>query len=130
MHCAGAGILVALFGLESGLGANSIGLNVTLNVWQALLAEVLLTYAFVLAIIGVTSKSENSIVAGLVIGLTLTLVHIMGLPLTGTSVNPARSLAPALLVGGEALKQVWVFIVAPLIGSALAAFSYKCLSEK
>jgi len=126
----GAGLLFFIFGLENGLGTNAIGNNIDLNVFQAILVEILLTFAFVFAIIGVTSKTENGAVAGVVIGLTLTLVHIMGLPLTGTSVNPARSLAPALFVGGEALKQVWVFIVAPLIGSVLAAFTYKGLAEK
>ena len=62
---------------------------------------------------------------GIVIGLTLTLVHIIGIPLTGTSVNPARSLAPAIFAGGDALAQLWVFIVAPLVGAALAAFVFK-----
>jgi aquaporin Z len=97
--------------------------------WQALLVEVILTFVFVIAILGVTSKVENNAVAGLVIGLTLTLVHILGIPFTGTSVNPARSLGPALLAGGEALSQVWVFIAAPLVGAALAAIVYKLISS-
>ena len=84
-----------------------------------------LTFAFVLAIVGVTSKPEYAPVAGLVIGLSLVLVHIMGVPLTGTSVNPARSLGPALIKGGAALSQLWVFILAPLVGGALAALAYK-----
>ncbi|MEG1641309.1 MAG: aquaporin, partial [Ruthenibacterium sp.] len=84
----------------------------------------------VLAILGVTSKTENSAVAGLVIGLTLTLIHILGIPFTGTSVNPARSFGPALLTGGLALSQVWVFIVAPLAGGALAALVYKFISSE
>ena len=79
---------------------------------------------------GVTSDDSKSSVAGIVIGLTLTFVHIMGIPLTGTSVNPARSLAPALFLGEEALAQVWVFIVAPFVGSALAAFVFKFLNKE
>ena len=94
---------------------------------QAFLAEVILTFVFILAILGVTSKKENTAVTGLVIGLTLTLVHILGIPFTGTSVNPARSFGPALIAGGTALKQVWVFILAPLVGSALAACCWNVL---
>ena len=89
-----------------------------------------LTFVFVFVILGVTSKAQNSSVAGLVIGLTLTLVHILGVPFTGTSVNPARSLGPALLMGGEALSQVWVFIVAPLIGAAIAAVVFRLLNPE
>ena len=111
----------------TGLGQNgydtlsAVGLNVT----AALLVEVILTFVFVFTILGVTENEKTSAVAGIVIGLTLVFVHIMGIPLTGTSVNPARSLAPALLIGGLALKQVWVFIIAPLIGGSLAAFVYR-----
>ncbi|MDO4845779.1 MAG: aquaporin, partial [Oscillospiraceae bacterium] len=76
----------------------------------------------------VTSKKENGAVAGLVIGLSLTLVHILGIYFTGTSVNPARSFGPALLVGGEALANVWIFLVAPLVGGILAALVYKFLA--
>ena len=91
----------------------------------AILVEVILTFVFIFTILGVTSDENKSSVAGMVIGLTLAFVHILGIPLTGTSVNPARSLAPAIFLGGEALKQVWVFIVAPMVGSALASFTYK-----
>ncbi|MGI6265458.1 MAG: aquaporin, partial [Acutalibacteraceae bacterium] len=94
----------------------------------SLVIEVILTCVFVLAILGVTSKVENGKVAGLVIGLTLTLVHIFGIHFTGTSVNPARSFGPALFAGGDALSNVWVFIVAPLVGGILAALIYKFLS--
>jgi aquaporin Z len=69
----------------------------------------------------VTSKIGNTATAGMVIGLSLTVVHLIGIPITGTSVNPARSLGPALIVGGTALHQVWLFIVAPLVGGILAA---------
>ena len=111
-----------------GLGANGYGdgiSSVGLNMFGAIITEVILTFVFIYTILGVTSDDKNSSVAGIVIGLTLTFVHILGIPLTGTSVNPARSLAPALFLGGTALKQVWVFIVAPLVGSALAAFVFK-----
>jgi aquaporin Z len=87
----------------------------------AFLAEVILTAVFVFVILTVTGKDRSSATAGLVIGLTLTVIHLVGIPLTGTSVNPARSLGPALIVGGTALSQVWLFIVAPLLGGAAAA---------
>ena len=110
-----------------GYGANGFGdlSAVGLNMTGAIVVEVVLTFIFVMTILGVTSSKKTSHMAGIVIGLTLTLVHIIGIPLTGTSVNPARSLAPAIFAGGEALAQVWVFIVAPLIGAALAAIVFK-----
>ena len=89
-----------------------------------------LTCIFLIAILGVTSKESFSSVAGLVIGLTLTFVHIIGIPLTGTSVNPARSLGPAIFTGGEALSQVWVFIVGPFVGAAIAAVIWMFLSAE
>lgn len=92
--------------------------------------EIILTFVFIYTILGVTSDSKESSVAGLVIGLTLTFVHIIGINLTGTSVNPARSLAPAVILGGDALKQVWVFILMPLVGSALASVVYKNLNQE
>jgi aquaporin Z len=82
---------------------------------------VILTSVFVFVILTVTGKDRSSATAGLVIGLSLTVIHLIGIPLTGTSVNPARSLGPALIVGGTALSQVWLFIVAPLLGGAAAA---------
>lgn len=82
-----------------------------------------------MAVLGATAKPENASVAGLVIGLSLTLVHILGIAYTGTSVNPARSFGPALFVGGKALADVWVFILAPLVGGALSAFVYNFLSD-
>ena len=110
-----------------GFGANGFGSlsAVGLTMTGAIVVEVVLTFIFVLTILGVTSSNKTSHMAGIVIGLTLTLVHIIGIPLTGTSVNPARSLAPAIFGGGEALAQVWVFIIAPLIGAALAAIIFK-----
>ena len=100
------------------------------NIVLSLVIEAILTCVFVLAILGVTSKIENGSVAGVVIGLTLTLVHIIGIHFTGTSVNPARSFGPALFAGGDALTNVWVFIVAPLVGGAVAALIYKFIAPE
>ena len=93
-----------------------------------MVVEVILTCIFVLSVLGSTANEKTAPYAGIIIGLTLAFVHIMGIPLTGTSVNPARSFGPALLMTGTdptALSQVWVFIVAPLIGAALAAIIWK-----
>ena len=126
-------VIMQQAGLEvANLGQNGYGefSSVGLNLFGAIMVEVVLTFVFIYTILGVTSNKKMASVSGIVIGLTLAFVHIMGIPLTGTSVNPARSLAPALFVGGEALKQVWVFILAPLVGSAIAAFTYKYTHEK
>ncbi len=123
----GAALLMLFVGKDSGLGANALYKD---DILLSLLIEVILTFVFVLAILGVTSKVENSAVSGIVIGLSLTLVHILGISFTGTSVNPARSFGPALFVGGDALVNVWVFIVAPLVGGVLAALVYKFLASK
>ena len=133
-----AGIAI-LYGIMNcaGLDVTSLGQNgfdeastVGLNMVGAIIVEIILTFVFIFTILGVTSDEKMGSVAGIVIGLTLTFVHIMGIPLTGTSVNPARSLAPALFVQGLALQQVWVFIVAPFIGSAIAAFTFKLIKNK
>ncbi len=124
---AGAAALRGLLGPSSGLGTNGLYNG---EILPSLIIECVLTFIFVIAILGVTSKIENGSVAGLVIGLSLTLVHIFGIHFTGTSVNPARSFGPALLVGGDALANVWVFIVAPLVGGVLAALVYKLLAGK
>jgi len=110
-------------GLGSNLVAGAGGIG------GAFLVEVVLTFIFLLTILGVTADATKGSVAGIVIGLTLTFVHIVGIPLTGTSVNPARSIGPALLAGGKALGDLWVFILAPLVGAALAALVYKVLKE-
>ena len=115
--------------MATGLGQNGFGAasSVGINVYGALITEVILTFVFVFTVLGVTRSEKTSTVAGIVIGLTLAFVHIMGIPLTGTSVNPARSLAPALFIGGVALQQVWVFIVAPIIGAVIAGLIHKGL---
>ena len=114
------------------LGANGYGSMsaVRLNLLGAFVTEVILTFVFIFTILGVTSDKKKDSVSGIVIGLTLTFVHIIGINLTGTSVNPARSLAPALFLGGKALSQVWLFIIAPFVGSALAAYTFKYLNTK
>lgn len=133
----GSGLLYLILNLAGGIGTDNLGANgfgegygLELNVWGALLVEVILTFVFIYTILGVTSDKNKSNIAGIVIGLTLTFVHIIGIGLTGTSVNPARSLAPAILLGGTAVSQVWVFIVAPFLGSALAAFTYEALNTE
>lgn len=127
-----AALMGILGGTEYGLGTNGYGDASAMgaSMAQAIAVEVVLTFVFVFAILGVTSKAQNSSVAGIVIGLTLTLVHILGIPFTGTSVNPARSFGPALFMGGEALSQVWVFIAAPLIGAAIAAVVFRLLQPE
>ena len=113
--------------MATGLGQNGFGTasSVGLSVTGAVIVEIILTFVFVFTVLGVTKSEKTSAVAGIVIGLTLAFVHIMGIPLTGTSVNPARSLAPALFIGGQALQQVWVFILAPIIGAVIAGLLYK-----
>jgi aquaporin Z len=106
-----------------GLGADGYGTlsQIGIKAWGAFLAEVVMTALFVFVILGVTSKIGNAVMAGAAIGLTLTLVHLLGIAIDGTSVNPARALGPAIIVGGTALHQVWLFIVAPLVGGIVAA---------
>ncbi len=136
---AGAGVLALIFKLggvtdkTGGFGSNGFD-NVNGSWLAACIVEVVLTCIFVLAILGVTSsKQSHGSFGGLVIGLTLTGVHILGIGLTGTSVNPARSFGPALvaLFSGNStpISQLWVFIVAPLVGAAIAAVIYKALEK-
>lgn len=108
-------------------GANACA---SANVWNGLVVEVILTCLFVLVVLGATSKTNGATnnFAGLAIGLTLVLIHLVGIHYTGTSVNPARSIGPALFEGGKALSQLWVFIVGPLAGGALAALIWKAIS--
>ena len=136
---AGSGLLAAVFSLggvkdmTGGFGANGLA-GVNGSAGAGLLVEVLLTFIFVLCILGVTSKKAgHGSFGGLVIGLTLTGVHILGIGLTGTSVNPARSIGPAIVAAiagnGAPLSSLWVFIVGPLVGAALAAAVYKALEK-
>lgn len=126
-----------LYGFDlTGLGTNGFGEQggfLKVNVWGAIAIEVILTFVFVITVLGVTAKKQYESVAGLVIGLALAAVHLFGVPFTGTSVNPARSFGPAFIKAvcdgdSTALSQVWVFILAPLVGAALAAMVYMLLS--
>jgi aquaporin Z len=111
----------------TGLGTDGwgpTGSHFDIGAGGAFIAEVVLTGLFVFVILAVTKDSSNALVCPIAIGFALTVVHLIGIPLDGTSVNPARSLGPALVVGGTALHQVWLFIVAPLIGGAVAAGTY------
>lgn len=126
-----AGALLKLFVSSFGvtdytgaLGTNSYD-NGAINMAGAFVLEVVLTAAFVLVILLVTERVAAPGFAGIAIGLTLTLVHLVGIPLTGTSVNPARSLGPALFEGGVAMQQLWLFIVAPLVGAVVAVLVWK-----
>jgi aquaporin Z len=132
---AGAAGLYGMFRLTSayrasdGLGANGFGASsmTGTNAAGAVVIEVVLTFLFVFVILAVTRRASNATVAGLAIGLALTLVHLIGIPFDGTSVNPARSLGPALFVGGTALSQLWVFILAPLAGGIISALVFQFL---
>jgi aquaporin Z len=139
-QCAGAIIGAAtLYAIAIGtpqysLAVNGLGQNGYetaslggFSMTSALIAEVLLTFIFVLVFHGSTSKRAPKGFAGLAIGLALVLIHLIGIPITGTSVNPARSLGPAIIVGGTALNQLWLFWVAPIIGGLLAAAVWKVL---
>lgn len=110
-------------------GANACAVGV--SVLGGLLAEIVFTFIFVLVVLGTTdAKKGAGNFAGLAIGLSLILVHIVCIPITGTSVNPARSIAPALYEGGAALAQLWIFIVGPFLGAALSALVWKVIEEK
>jgi len=119
---------------RGGLGQNGYGLGYLgeYSLLSAFLFETVATFLFLVTILGVTSKGAPSHLAGLVIGLTLTVIHIVGIQITGVSVNPARSLGPAVWVLGDAIGQLWLFIAAPLLGAGLAgwAFRSKLLGEE
>ena len=132
----GAACLKIIFSLgqvkdmTGGLGSNGLA-GVSGNAVAGLLVEILLTFVFVLVILGVTDSAYNhGSFGGVVIGFSLVLVHILGIGLTGTSVNPARSIGPALFAGGDALASLWVFIVGPFVGAVLAALIYKLIGKK
>jgi aquaporin Z len=115
--------------VNNGLGQNGYGIAspAGYSMTAAFIAEVVLTFIFLLVIFGATSEKAPKGFAGIAIGLSLTLIHLVGIPITGTSVNPARSLGPAIIVGGTALGQLWLFWVAPIIGGLLAAAVWKIL---
>jgi aquaporin Z len=110
-----------------GLGANGWGEGYLGNysILSAFVIEAVMTFLFIFVILATTSKFGNSAMAGLAIGVTLMLIHLVTIPVTGTSVNPARSLGPALFSGGKALAQLWLFVVAPIVGAVLSALVWK-----
>lgn len=125
----GSLLLVIMLDSNASLGSNVVSANLPYEgfalLFVGLLIETVMTFIFVTVIIRTTRSKENSPVAGLIIGLTLTVIILFGFNLTGVGVNPVRSIAPAIFQGGVALEQVWVFIVGPLLGGALAAFVSK-----
>ena len=135
---AGAGILYVIasgqgeFKMgEWALGSNGWGEGYLGNysTMAAFITEAILTFLFLYVIFNVTSKHGNSSMAGLAIGVTLVLIHLVAIPITGTSVNPARSFGPAIFAGGKALSQLWLFIAAPLVGGIAAAIIWKLTGE-
>lgn len=125
----GSAILYVL-AKDSGSTTTLTGANGYSSVMPAFVAETVFTFIFVLVVLGSTSKGANNKFAGLAIGLALVLVHIVCIPITGTSVNPARSIGPAIFEGGQALSQLWLFIVAPFLGAAIAAFVWKAIDTE
>lgn len=130
----GAGVLYLIATGSAGynLAANGLGQNGwgpgylgEYTLVSALVFEVVATFLFLVVILGSTQKSAPGMLAGLAIGLTLTVIHIVGIQVTGVSVNPARSFGPAIIVGGTAISQLWLFLVAPLVGAALAGLLFK-----
>jgi aquaporin Z len=112
---------------RNGLGANGFGPGYLgeYSMTAALVFEIVATFLFVVVILGVTAKGSPALLAGLAIGLTLVVIHIVGIQVTGVSVNPARSFGPAVFVQGDALQQLWLFIVAPLAGAGLAGLLFR-----
>lgn len=135
---AGAGVLYLIASggagfemIEWGLGSNGWGEGYLGNysMQSAFIAELVFTFLFLMVIFGTTAKNASPAMAGLAIGISLALIHFVAIPITGTSVNPARSLGPALFAGGLALQQLWLFIVAPIAGGILAAITRKLFIE-
>ena len=135
----GAGILWAIAGgldgysiAANGLGQNGYGAHspAGYSLVACLIAEIVLTALFLFVIFGATHENAPKGFAGVAIGFTLVLIHLVGIPITGTSVNPARSLGPAVFAGGDALAQLWLFIVAPIVGGIIAALIWKYTFEK
>ena len=124
---------LVLWIIASGSAAG-VPANLAANGWDpvngfstaaAFITEAVATFVFVMVILGVTSEKHTTVLAGLVIGLTLTAIHLCFIPVSGSSVNPARSIGPALFSGSAAIGQLWLYIVAPLVGGAVAGFAYK-----
>lgn len=135
----GAAILLAIatgkadYSLATGgLGQNGYGAFSPhqYSLGACFIAEFVLTFLFLFSIFGSTHVNAPKGFAGIAIGLTLVLIHIVGIPITGTSVNPARSFGPAVLVGGEALSQLWLFVVAPILGGIIAALVWRGIFDK
>ncbi|HEX5601227.1 MAG TPA: aquaporin Z, partial [Pyrinomonadaceae bacterium] len=135
---AGAGILYVIatgkvgFDVSSGFAANGYDAFSPggYSLVAALVAELICTFFFLIVILGATDKRSPQALAGVAIGLALTLIHLVTIPVTNTSVNPARSTGPAIFVGGWALKQLWLFWLAPIVGAALAGVAYRFLAEE
>jgi aquaporin Z len=133
----GAGVLYLIasgkadFSLAGGLASNGYAEHSPgkYSMLSGLVSELVMTFMFLIVILGATHRRAPVGFAGLAIGLALTLIHLISIPVTNTSVNPARSTGPALLVGGWALQQLWLFWIAPLVGAAVAGFTYKALLE-
>jgi len=133
----GAGVLYLIasgnggFSLEGGFASNGYGAHSpgAYSLLAALVCEVVMTFMFLIVILGTTHKRAPVGFAGIAIGLALTLIHLISIPVTNTSVNPARSTATALFVGGWALQQLWLFWLAPVVGAAIAGVTYKALLE-
>lgn len=122
--------ILFLLAQNSGSTTTLTGANGYTDVTQAFIAEAVFTFIFLLVVFGATSKGAENNFAGLAIGLTLVLIHIVCIPITGTSVNPARSIGPAIFEGGAALSQLWLFIIAPFVGAILAAFAWKAIDTE
>lgn len=135
---AGAGILYLIatgkagFDVSAGFAANGYDLYSPggYSLTAALVAELVMTFFFLMVILGATNKHAPQAMAGLAIGLALTLIHLVTIPVTNTSVNPARSTGPAIFVGGWAIRQLWLFWLAPIVGAALAGVAYRFLAEE
>jgi len=133
----GAGVLFVIasgnaeFSLAGGFASNGYGEHSPghYSMAAAMLTEVVMTFMFLIVILGATHKRAPVGFAGLAIGLMLTLIHLISIPVTNTSVNPARSTGPALFVGGWALAQLWMFWIAPIVGAAIAGFFYRSVLE-
>ncbi len=133
----GAGVLYLIasgkadFSLAGGLASNGYGDHSPgkYSMLSGLVTEIVMTFMFLIVILGATHKRAPVGFAGLAIGLALTLIHLISIPVTNTSVNPARSTGPAIFVGGWALQQLWLFWIAPIVGAAIAGFAYKAFLE-